>query len=238
MSLLWATIKLDVRLQARSKLYAIGVVVALLFGVAARFFFDPANAPTVLACFFLLGTGGTTYFFCAAMVLLEKSQGTLRALRTTPLTSGVYIGSKMITLVSFALLESLIVFAIVYQGSSAQIQLLPMFAGLLILSVLQVFLGLALVAPHDSITAFIFPTALIAGVAMQLPVFYALQVGPASLWYLAPTQGPFLLMLASAKPLQSWQLGYALLTSAAALGLSYLWCRRRFSRFIRLQEAR
>ena len=63
MSRLLATVKLDVRLQARSKLYAIGIFVAILLGLAGRFFVHPDYAGRLLAVFFLTGLGGTTYFF-------------------------------------------------------------------------------------------------------------------------------------------------------------------------------
>ena len=116
MSLLLATLKLDVRLQARSKLYAIGIVVAILLGLAGRFFVHPDYAGKLLAVFYLAGLGSTTYMFSASLVLLEKSQGTLLALRTTPLTSTAYIASKVITLTSFAALESAIVYAIAFFG--------------------------------------------------------------------------------------------------------------------------
>ncbi len=114
MSTLPATLKLDVRLQARSKLYAIGIAVALLLGFAGRYFVSPDYAVKVLAVFYLTGIGGTTYFFAASLVLLEKSEGTLQALRTTPLTSTAYITSKVITLTSFALLESAIVYSVAF----------------------------------------------------------------------------------------------------------------------------
>ncbi len=51
MSTLTATLKLDVRLQARSKLYAIGIAVALLLGLAGRYFVNPDYACSVPSLF-------------------------------------------------------------------------------------------------------------------------------------------------------------------------------------------
>ena len=82
MSTLPATVHLDVKLQARSKLYAIGILMAVLLGVAGRYMVQPDYAIQVLAVFYLTGIGATTYFFAASLVLLEKSEGTLQALRT------------------------------------------------------------------------------------------------------------------------------------------------------------
>ena len=155
MTLLLATLKLDVRLQSRSKLYAIGVFVAVLLGLAGRFFVHPDYAGRLLAVFFLTGLGGTTYFFAASLVLLEKSEGTLQALRTTPLTSTAYITSKVMTLTSFAVIESVIVYAVAFY--EAPLDLFPMFCGVVSLGVLYTLVGLGQVASHDSVTSFLFP---------------------------------------------------------------------------------
>ena len=84
MSRLASVLRLDVRLQARSRLYAIGIVVSVLMGLAGRFLFEPNSARLVLPIFYLLGIGGTTFMFGSSMLLLEKSQGTLQALRVSP----------------------------------------------------------------------------------------------------------------------------------------------------------
>ena len=116
MSLLSATLRLDVRIQARSRLYAIGIAVAVVLGMVARYVFDDPQAGRVLATLYLLGIGGTTYIYGASLLLLEKSQGTLQALRATPLTSNAYIGSKAVTLTTFALVESVIIYVIGFPG--------------------------------------------------------------------------------------------------------------------------
>ena len=152
MSTLPATLKLDVRLQARSKLYAIGIAVALLFGFAGRYFVNPNYAGNVLAVFYLIGIGGTTYFFAASLVLLEKSEGTLQALRTTPLTSTAYITSKVITLTSFALIESAIVYFVAFFG--VPLNPAPLIFGVVSLGVTYTLVSLGQVASHDSVTAF------------------------------------------------------------------------------------
>jgi hypothetical protein len=116
MNLLMSTLRLDVQLQSRSRLYTIGIGVAILLGLVGRFFVPPDFAGRMLAVFYLTGLGGTTYFFWGSLLLLEKSEGTLQALRVTPLTSNAYIVSKVVTLTSFALLESEIVYVIAFLG--------------------------------------------------------------------------------------------------------------------------
>lgn len=234
MSTLSATLRLDVQLQARSRLYGIGTVLAVLLGLAGRSLFDTTQAGRVLAAFYLLGLGGTTYIFGAALVLSEKNEGTLQALRITPLTSTTYIASKTITLTAFALLESAIVYAVGFFG--AVVELLPLGLGIVCLGMLYTFVGMGQVARHDSVTSFLVPGALLVGGVLQLPVMHVLDIGPAAAWYAIPTQGPLLLMLGAFEPLEAWQWAYAFGMSGVALGLTGWWARRRFRRFVALQE--
>jgi len=233
-SRLGATLRLDVTLQARSKLYAMGIGVAVLVGVICRFLLDPAHADRILPAFYLLGVGSTTYIFGAGLVLLEKSQGTLQALRATPLRTADYIGSKLITLTGFASIESAIVYAIGFWGAS--FNPVPMVLGLAALGVMSTLIGVGQVAAHDTVTSFLMPGALLVGTVLQLPVFFILDVGPDLAWYLVPTQGPLLLMLAAFEPLQLWQWVYAVAMSLGAIAASAWWARRRFARFIALQD--
>lgn len=207
---------------------------AVALGLAGRFLFGPAHAGRVLAAFYLLGLGGTTYIFGASLVLLEKSEGTLQALRSTPLRSRDYIGSKVITLTAFALLESAIVYGVGFYG--VPLDPLPLVLGITTLGVLYTFVGMGQVASHVSVTSFLMPGALLVGGVLQLPFLYVLDVGPDLLWYLIPTQGPLLLMLGAFEPLETWQWGYAVAMSLIAIGVAGWWSRRRFARFVALQE--
>lgn len=233
MSLLVATLKLDVRLQARSKLYAIGIFVAILVGLLGRYFVHPDYAGRVLAVFYLAVLGGTTYFFGASLLLLEKSEGTLQALRTTPLTSTAYIASKVITLTTFAVFESVIVYVVAFSG--VPLNPVPMIFGVVCLGVLYTLVGLGQVASYDSVTAFLFPGAVVVTLLMELPMFYVIT-GPDPVWYFFPTQGSLLLMLGATETLEVWQWSYAIVVSLVSNLLAYWWAKRRFSNFLALQE--
>ncbi|MGD8362229.1 MAG: hypothetical protein PVJ04_12455 [Gemmatimonadota bacterium] len=234
MSLISATLRLDVRIQARSRLYAIGIAVALVLGLVARYFFDDDHAGRVLASLYLLGVGGTTYIFGASLLLLEKSQGTLQALRATPLTSNAYLGSKAVTLTMFALVESVIIYVIGFPGADVSFWTLVLGVGSL--GVAYTLVGMGQVAAHDSVTSFLMPGALIVGGILQLPFLYVLGVGPDGLWYAIPTQGPLLVMLGAFEPMEPWKWMYALGMSAAFVGVSAWWARHRLSRFVGLQD--
>lgn len=233
MSTLAAALRLDVTLQARSKLYAIGIGVALLVGLAGRYFIDPSYAAKVLAVFYIAGVGATTYFFAASLVLLEKSEGTLQALRTTPLTSTAYITSKAITLTTFALVESMIVYLVAF--FDAPMHPIPMMLGVVLLGVIYTLVGLGQVASYDSVTGFLFPSGVIVTLILELPMFYVI-LGGGTIWYLIPTQGSLLLMLGADETLTVWQWAYAISVSLATIVVAFLWAKRRFARYVGLQE--
>lgn len=234
MSMLAATLSLDVRIQLRSRLYTIGVAVAVTMGLAGRFIFDPADAGKLLAVFFLIGTGTTTYIFGASLVLYDRNQGTLHALRVTPLTINAYIASKVLTLSAFSTLECAIVYAIGFWG--APVNPVPMLTGVVFLSLFYTFLGLGQATTHQSLFSFLIPGAMLVTLVLQLPFLYVLGLGPPALWHLLPTQAPLLLMLAASETLPAWQWVYGFTVSILSILLLERWAHHRFTRFVALQS--
>lgn len=230
-----STLGLDVRQQGRSQLYVVGFGVALAMGLMGRFLIPASWLGRALPIFYLLGIGGTTYMFGASMVLLDKTEGTLDALRVTPLRVEEYLGSKALSLTSFALLESGVVYLVA--GGWEAVTPLPLFAGAAVLGSSLTCMGMGQVASHDSVTSFLVPGAVFVSLVVQLPVFYALDIGPSVLWYCTPTQGPMLLMLAGSESLTCLQWVYAVLVSLALMTGSYAYARLRFGDHLHLQRA-
>ena len=231
MSRFASALQLDVRLQARSRLYAIGIAVAILMGVAGRFIFQPESAGLILPIFYLLGIGGTTFMFGSSMLLLEKSQGTLEALRVSPLTAAEYLRSKAATLTTFALAESAIVFAIVYRGG--EISPVVLVAGLVVLGLSYTYIGIGLASSFDSVTGFLFPSATVVSVILQLPFLGALDIGPSWLWAMIPSAAPLALMRAAFGADISWS--YAIGVSILLVVASVLYAHARFERYVGLR---
>lgn len=234
MSRLRSTMRLDVQLQVRSKLYHIGIVVAVLMGLAIRLLFSPSSMGTVLPSFVLVGIGGTTFMFVAGMVLLEKSERTIEALRLSPLRTRDYLLSKAVTLTAFAAVECIVVMAVA--GFDVGLNPLPMAFGLLTLGLANTFIGMGLVAKHASVTTFMFPTALLVIGVLQLPLFGVMELGPPLLYHLIPTQGPYVLMLGAYTPLAAWQWVYGLVMSLALVVACYMYAQIKFRQHIRLRD--
>lgn len=224
----------DVRLQARAQLYAIGVGVAVLMGLAGRFLFDADALRWLLPVFFLVGLGGTTFLFGASLVLFEKDEGTLMALRVSPLRTQEYVLSKALTLSTFATVESLITFAVA--GAPWPDRPWMLLGGVWLLGVAYTLLGLAVVASHDSVTAFLLPDGVLWAGVLQLPFLYALDLGPAWVWHLIPSQAFLLLMLGAYAPLSSGQAAYAAVGALGSVAVAWWWVRRRFARHVGLRE--
>ncbi|MEX1256415.1 MAG: hypothetical protein WEG36_02245 [Gemmatimonadota bacterium] len=222
---LGAALWLDVRVQARSRLYVIGLPVALMLGISVRLLIPAEISGRFLSAFCLVAIGGTTYMFGASMVLLEKSERTLEALRTSPLTAPYYLASKALTLSAFALVEAVIVVGIA--GRGAVVAPVPFVVGVLVLGVAYTLIGIGQVASFESVTSFLFPGALVVTLVLQLPIFYAAGIGPTAAWYAIPTEAPLLLMMAAFEPPRGGQWLYALGVSVAGLGASYMFALAR-----------
>ncbi len=233
---LLATLRLDMKLQARNRLYVIGVFMAVMLGLMVRFLIPAEHAGRGLTAFFVLGLGGTTFMFGASMLLLEKADRTLQALQTSMITTSDYVGAKVITLTAFAMVESLVVYAIAARGVATNFGWLLL--GMAILGAFYTLVGLGLASRFEAVTRFLLPTGTIVAMILQLPFLSLLGVGPTWLWSLIPTMAPLLLLQAAFEPLAGWQWAYAATMSTGMLAGAWWFCRRQFRRWIHLPEGR
>src|SRR5688572_16362369 len=109
----------EARLQRRYMFYAITAVVALVWIVLLRLLppavrADPA---ALLPLFVLTNLQITAFYFAAALVLLERTQGVLAALLVSPLTADEYLWAKVASLTALGLVENLVIVRFVF-GSS------------------------------------------------------------------------------------------------------------------------
>jgi hypothetical protein len=108
------------------------------------------------------------FYFLAALVLLERDEGSLQARRVTPLRQHEYLGSKLMTLTALALAENLII-VVLFHGTG--FRWLLMSGAIVVASALLALLGVIAVARHDSINTFLMPSVHpIMGAALLLLV--------------------------------------------------------------------
>jgi len=227
---LLAQMRLDVRLQVRNRLYTIGIAMAVLLGLAGRYAFPNEALGVALPAFFLLILGGSTYMFVAAMIMLERGDRTLEAVRITPLRLGEYMTSKVVTLTAFTLVESAIIVIIAW--GVRDIAVLPFVVGIVLLGAINTLLGVAQVAKHETVTDFLVPGAMIVSLVLILPLFHFLGMWTSPFWYLIPTRAPLALITAAFGPIATGEWIYGLAYSGLWLLIAFLLARRQFTRHV------
>jgi fluoroquinolone transport system permease protein len=144
------------------------------------------------------------------------------------------MAAKALTLSAFAVVEAAILVAIA--GRGALRSPVHLVLGIFVLGICYTLLGVGQVAPHRSVTGFLFPGAVVVSLVLQLPVFYVAEIGPPAIWYAIPTQGPVLILMGAFEPMGGGQLTYAVGVSAAAVWASYAFARTRFRSHVGLAE--
>lgn len=189
MSRLSATLGADVRVQLRNGFYFATALVVVCSILLLRWL--PADTAALLLPIVLLeNVLVNTFYFASALLLLERGEGTFTAQSVTPLRTGEYLASKVVTLTALSLVESLLI-AIAVGGFDAG--LVRMAAGIALAATLFCLVGVALVVRYQAINEFLMPSVLYAAV-LTLPVLGAFGIGAREWFLVHPIQGPLELM--------------------------------------------
>lgn len=231
MSRLIATFRCDVRLQFRNGFYYVSAFVAAVFVVGLRQLPDVDWArwwpPIVLENLLI-----NAFYFMAGMVLLEKGEGTLEAQIVTPLRSGEYLASKVLSLGLLSLLET---FAIVALVSGFDFDGLSLAASVLLLAALFALYGFFVVVRYDSISEFLLPST-IWTMGLSLPLLYHFDLWRSWLMFVHPLQAPLVLMRSAFEAVPAWHVLYGLLYSLLWIGVAYRFTEGAFHRFVITRE--
>ncbi len=189
MSRLGAAVRLDLLLQLRYGFYYAAAFVTLVW--IALLHPIPASLLDLAVPFVVFTDLAVTgYYFIAGMVLFEKGEETLFALLSTPLRFREYLTSKLATLTALAAVMSLVVVVAGY-GLGFDAALLVL--GVVLTSLISLLVGFIVVAPFDSISAYLIPSQ-IPMVVLGLPLIHFFGVWESPLLYIFPTQGSLLLL--------------------------------------------
>ena len=227
MKRLLATMGCDVRLQLRNGFYwAVGFLL-VSFGVVITQLPDFDWGPIVPPLLFS-NLAIATFMFMAALVLLERGEGTLEAQVVTPLRTGEYLISKVVTLTGLSMIECT---AIVVLTCGREFHPLPLIVGTVLASAIYCLAGFVAVARYDSINEFLFPSMLWITV-MSLPIVHYAGLWNNPLIYLHPLQASLVLLKGTVSPLAPWEWLYGVLYSGLWIVLLHAWGRRTFQRFV------
>ena len=227
MSRLFATIRVDIRLQVRNGFYY--AVVFFLLG----WFVLLSQLPEIdwgylLPPIVLGNLVAVSFYFMGGLVLLEKGEGTLEAQVVTPLADWEYLVSKIVTLTALSLVEHLMIVSSAYGPGFGAASLV---VGIALAAILYTLLGFIAVARYDSINEYLFPSTFYV-MALSLPFLHYFGVWESWLMYLHPLQAPLVIMKGAFRPIEAWEWAYGLLYSALWITILFGFNRRAFSRFI------
>jgi fluoroquinolone transport system permease protein len=228
MSRLSATLRLDVALQARNKVYLIIGVAAFGLAFALRALFSPEQLHFFMPLVALSGVGVTAFFLVGVLLLLERGEGTLDVVLVSPLRASEYLASKLLTVTALAMIEGTFIAGIAYGlGFSLPWLLLAV----LLRAGLVAAVGVALAVRYRSITDFLLPVVALS-LAFDLPILWYLELWPSPLFYLWPTLPSLILAKAAFMPVDPLQLIYACTYGALAFGAAVFWASRAIDRFV------
>ncbi len=156
----------DIRLQARENIYLFTVVTTLAF--CTLLWLLPERAPdTIVTAILFLDPAVVGTSFVAAIVLMERSQNTLVALAVTPVRTGDYLLSKVVTLTVLTFVGGMALVCVAYfpvpLGQALRFIVAMVFTG-----AMSVAGGALLVATANSMNHFIARAAAIYAV-LYLP---------------------------------------------------------------------
>jgi ABC-2 type transport system permease protein len=125
-----------------------GIGFPTLFFLIFGFSLNAAYAPTILASYAAYGAFIVSFQTFSISLATERALGWNRLLRTTPMSSALYLGSKLLVIILTGIISMLLLFAVaaisgkVHMGLAVWAELLGMMViGMIPLSLLGLFLG-------------------------------------------------------------------------------------------------
>ncbi|MCP5095827.1 MAG: ABC transporter permease [Chloroflexi bacterium] len=231
MTRLSSTIQWDMRLQFRNGFYYASAFVAVLSSLILGQF-PNADFAFILPMILFANLLINTFYFVAALVLLEKGEGSLEGLIVSPLRKWEYLVSKVVTLTFLSILESLLITLILYGFGFNWLSFL---LGIISVCAMYTLVGFAFVARYDSINTFLFPSFIFTTV-LSLPLIDYLGLWQTPFIYLHPFQAPILLLKGSFQPIETWQFVYGVLYTAVCTTIFFIYSHRAFYRFVILKQ--
>lgn len=228
MTRLLNTFRWEVVLQVRNGFYYVSLFVVLVWGAILLQLTETDLLKGLIPAFLVLNLNITTFYFVGAIVLLEKSEGTLAGLVVSPLRDTEYLLSKLASLTLLAVLENTVIVLVVY---GIDLNPLSLLAGMILLCGLYTMLGFVAVIRYHSINEYLLPSFIYVALLL-LPAVTQLEGFDSPIFILHPVYAPLLLLRAAFEPMAAWQMVYGTAGSVGWFVLGLLWAKRRFDRYV------
>ena len=224
MNALITLVRWDAILQARNGFYwatafVVVVIGALLLNVPEAARADRAAwVPALLA----INLQITTFFFVAGLILLERDEGTLAALAVSPLSPGMVLTARMITLTTLGAIETTAIVWIVFGADGSWGFIL---SGTVALGVTYTGFGAAMGTRYGSVNAMLLPASVLVA-ALLLPLLPHFGLAPRVLFLLHPTEPALTLIRAGYRTAVAPDIGFGFVGSVFWSTIAYWWGRR------------
>jgi fluoroquinolone transport system permease protein len=231
MTPLIAILRWDVALQARNGFYWATALLVLVVGGLLLALPDAvrANSGVWVPALIAVNLQTTTFFFVAGLMLLERDEGTLAALAVSPLSSGVYLAARTLTLTTLAGIETL---ALVWMAFDVPGAGLLTVAGTAALGVIYTAFGAAMTARYESVNRLLLPASVVV-MLLLLPLLPHFGFGPRWLLLAHPIEPGLTLMRAGYGVGGNADLAFGIAGSLLWCAIAFWWGRRCVDRLMR-----
>ena len=195
--------RLDLVTQRRSGILAAVAIVTVLWTAALLAAGDGVRDQLLVLAVYL-DAGIVGFVFAGGQVLLERRDGTLRALGTSPMTARAYVTARLATLTALAVPASLVLAA---AAGRVDARAGALVAGVVLLSLPVLAASVVVAARVPEVTGFLLRAQLVVSPA-ALPVLGYLGWVPRPVAALVPTDAGMALLEVAARtgPVDPWRL--------------------------------
>lgn len=222
---LLSAVRWEATIQARHHFVKATVVAAVMWlGLALLIpWVRDASPGWIAPAFVLTNLQITSFYFAAALLLLERTQGVLAALSTTPARVTTYLWAKVVTLTTLGAAENSFVIGMTFGFDATWLWL---WSGVVVLGIIYTMFGLAVASRHAGISTFLITSIGWISV-LSLPVLGYYRVLP--MWSIAwiPTAPGLVLLEAAYRPVSATAVVLAAVGSGIWCALAYRFARTR-----------
>lgn len=217
----------DIKLQIRYYFWITAAVVSCVWLLLLLALTEQARALWIPVLIFA-DISNIGLLFIAGILFLERRQGTIYAAAVMPVSGGVWLAAKLLSLV---LLCTVCAVVIVFFNVES-VNWLRMIPAIVLTAALFTSLGFILACPFENIMNFFLVMALALGV-LNIPLLAYLGIIESPLLWVFPTQASLWLLAGSLQEMSAVSFYSALLLLLAWLALFHWLGVKAFNRFIK-----
>lgn len=219
--------KWDLTFQLKYKVVLISGVITLLYSILFLYF-DMTKLEGLMVFLILSDPSLLGFMFVGALILFEKSTNTLKAIVVTPLSPGIYLWSKALSL---TLIAAICTFVMTLAAKGSDFNPLFLIVGVCLTSIFFVFLGFIGVVRVKSLNQFL----IIMGnflIPFFLPFLNYYKITDTWIFYILPTQASIFLLEATFSEISIGEFIYSIICLVVWIFIAYYYSLRSFEKYL------